>query len=199
MSETSRRKLSGAMTRRSFDPGGVVFWEDDPGELLYVVESGHVLVEHAAADGVPVPFTVIGPDEIIGEDGLIDGFDRLSTARAITEVTLLSLSRAAYNDLGTGFPEIGDIAVKALAARNRQLYDALLETRHRAPEERLRKQLQQLGRMFGDEIPLTQATIAGLAGTSKAAAKGVLSALQGNGTIEITNGRIRIITGAGLA
>ncbi len=199
MPQANQAKLARAMTRRQFNAGGVIFWEDDPGEVVYVIDSGYVLVEHSAPNGESLPFAVLGADEIIGEDGLVVGTDRLSTVRAITEVNALSLSRAAYSDLCSNWPGFDHIPAQTLAIKNRQLTDALIEARHQAPEERMRKQLQRLGRMFGDEIPLPQETIAGLAGTSRATAKGVFNALRGNGTIDILDGRVFIKTGAGLA
>jgi len=198
MPQANQAKLARAMTRRHFVAGSVIFWEDDPGEVVYVIDSGHVLVEHSAPDGTSIPFIILGAGEIIGEDGLVVTVDRLSTVRAVTEVNVLSLSRAAYTDLCSSWPGFDHLPALILAIRNRQLTDALLEARHRAPEERMRKQLQRLGRMFGDEIPLPLETIAGLSGTSEATTRGVFSALQGNGTIDILNGRVIIKTGAGL-
>ena len=198
MPQASQAKLARAMTHCEFNAGGVVFWEDDPGEVLYVIVSGHILVEHSAPNGDSIPFAIQGADEVVGEDGLVVGIDRLSTVRAITDVTALSLSRAAFSDLCSSWPGFEHITAQSLAIKNRQLTNALMEARHRAPEERMRRQLQSLGRIFGDEIPLSQRTIAGLAGTSRATAKGVFNALAENGSIEVRGGRVFIKTGAGL-
>ena len=47
-----------------------------------------------------------------------------------------------------------------------------------------------MNELFGSEIPLTQATLAALAGTTRPTTNGVLQSLQEAGLLELRRGRI---------
>lgn len=56
-------------------------------------------------------------------------------------------------------------------------------------ETRVLRRLSELAAHYGDEIPLTQEDIAGLAGTSRATVNRVLRAEAKRGTVELRRGR----------
>jgi CRP/FNR family cyclic AMP-dependent transcriptional regulator len=70
----------------TFPAGSTIFKEGDPGDCLYVVQSG--VVEMLIPDHV---VDVCGPNEALGFISIIDGAARTSTARvkATTEVSVI--------------------------------------------------------------------------------------------------------------
>ncbi len=194
LDDGARIHLDQIMRPRVVPTNEVLFWEGEPGDALYVIEDGHILVERVTEQGDTVAVAVLGPDSIVGEQALLGDDARGATARALTPTTVRILSRAAFGELRRTQPALDQLLVGLLDGRIRELNDLVLEARHRPAEERVRRRLAELGSLFGEEIPLTQATVAALAGTTRPTTNGVLTALQDDGVLELRRGRIRLIT-----
>jgi CRP-like cAMP-binding protein len=80
-----------------------------------------------------------------------------------------------------------------------------MEALYLPADRRLRRRLLELARLYGSaddgevEIPLTQAELASMAGTSRATANQILQAEQQAGAIVLGRGRLLIRDQAGLA
>jgi putative ABC transport system ATP-binding protein len=72
--------------------GEVVFEQGDRGELVYVIESGHVEILRRRSDGTVEVLAELGPGEYFGELGPMLGFPRSATAQASAPTAL-----RAYN------------------------------------------------------------------------------------------------------
>ena len=55
---------------------------------------------------------------------------------------------------------------------------------------RVKRRLTEMHGLFGTQVPLTQATLAALAGTTRPTTNGVLQNLQDEGILELRRGRI---------
>ncbi len=186
-------RLADIMTERSVKTNDVLFWEGQPGDAMYVIAKGHILVERVTEDGDTVAVAVLGPDSIVGEQALLGDDVRGATARAVTPTTVLALGRAAFSDLRRSQPMLDSLLVNMLDGRIRELNDLVLEARHRPADDRVKRRLVEMHTLFGMEIPLTQATLAALAGTTRPTTNGVLQLLQEAGVLELRRGRIVLI------
>jgi CRP-like cAMP-binding protein len=189
----ARERLIGVMHARSFSTDQTLFFEGQRGDVLYVIEGGHVLVERVTEQGDTVAVAVLGPDSIVGEQALVGDEERGATARALTATTTLTLSRAIFNELRGRYPAFNELLVEMLERRIRELNDLVLEARHHPAEDRVRQRVREMHRVFGDEIPLTQSTLAALAGTTRPTTNVVLQALQESGVVKLKRGRITVI------
>lgn len=194
----ARTRLDGIMIERSVKTNDVLFWEGQPGDAMYVIDRGHMLVERVTEQGDTVAVAVLGPDSIVGEQALLGEEARGATARAVTAATVRSLGRAAFSDLRRSQSAFDALLVNMLDQRIRELNDLVLEARHRPADERVKRRLVEMGDLFGTEIPLTQATLAALAGTTRPTTNGVLQLLQEEGTLELRRGRIVLLNPDGL-
>lgn len=77
-----------------FLPGQMIFAEGQPGDRLYVIESGKVKISQRAPDGRENLQTVLGPPEMFGELAVYDPGPRTSSATAITQVRAMAMDRA---------------------------------------------------------------------------------------------------------
>lgn len=91
--ETARRARA-----RRFQRGEAIVRQGEAADLLYVVVSGEVEV-HSEERGTQTLLARLGPGQHFGELGLLWGTRRLATVRATTPVELLSLDRAAVQEL----------------------------------------------------------------------------------------------------
>lgn len=86
-------------------PGGaVLFAEGDPGDALYVVLRGSLVVVRRTADGGRRRLARVQAGETVGEMGLITGRDRSATAIAERDCEILHLSKAVFETLVMAYP-----------------------------------------------------------------------------------------------
>jgi CRP-like cAMP-binding protein len=91
--------LARPMRRREFRAGQVIWRQgDDAGELVFVAE-GRVSISLQLPGGATVEVSSVGPGEVMGEMGVIDGGHRSVTATASEPTTLLMLARADFSAL----------------------------------------------------------------------------------------------------
>jgi len=74
----------------------VVFWMDEPGDKLYVIEKGQVRISYTNKEGKEISLATLGEGAFFGELSLLDGGPHTATARTVTETSLLTIDRAAF-------------------------------------------------------------------------------------------------------
>ncbi|MEM7323214.1 MAG: Crp/Fnr family transcriptional regulator [Actinomycetota bacterium] len=197
LADDARERLDRVMIERTLKVNDVLFWEGEAGDAMYVIDAGHILVERVTEQGDTVAVAVLGPDSIVGEQALIGertGVNvRGATARAVTNTTVRSLGRAQFDELRRTQGVFDGLLVNLLDSRIRELNDLVLEARHRPADDRVKRRLVELIELFGPTIPLTQATLAALAGTTRPTTNGVLRALQDARVLELGRGRVVIL------
>lgn len=105
--------------------GQTIFCEDDPSDFAYLVEDGWVEIRARKADGIR-PLSLVGPGEIFGEMGLIDGSPRSASAVAKEDCRLLRVDLEQFKALlGHNDPFQGELLGK-LVARFRSTQKGLL-------------------------------------------------------------------------
>lgn len=123
----------GYMGLVTYPVGATVLREGDVSNTSYMllILNGEVTVETSdpvSAGGVPI--SVLGPGNVIGEMGLIDGSARSATCRAATPLQAAGLTRKALQRLVDEHPKVGARLMvglcKRLADRLRALNEQLL-------------------------------------------------------------------------
>jgi hypothetical protein len=110
---------AGAGPTLAFHAGDSIFKEGDPGESLFIVEEGQVeLVGGAGHQRI----ALLGAGDVFGELAVLESQPRDFGARAVTEVKVLRVDRAALEPLLRS-PEVGLLMVHRLA---RRLHEARL-------------------------------------------------------------------------
>ncbi len=78
--------------RLHFRPDAVIFHEGESGDVAYLITSGRVRVE-SRQNTLAVDYAELGANEIVGEMSLIDGAPRSATVTAVTETSLVVITR----------------------------------------------------------------------------------------------------------
>jgi EAL domain-containing protein (putative c-di-GMP-specific phosphodiesterase class I) len=106
--------------------GERLFKENDLADCAYLVEEGWVEIS-TDRNGWKQPLSLIGPGEIFGEMGIIDGSPRTATATAIEDCKLLRITIEQFKSLqGRSEPFHTELLVK-LVARFRESQRIWLE------------------------------------------------------------------------
>jgi len=79
--------------------GDWLFRQGDPGDRLFLVDSGRLTIHVNRSDGKEMTLASFEPGSFFGEMSLIDGEPRSAGCRAEVESALLSLSRKAFFEL----------------------------------------------------------------------------------------------------
>ena len=108
--------VAAALRPRRFRRAETVFHAGDPGDALFIVESGQVKITLPPDDGSePAILTTIGPGGFFGELALLDGAPRSATAVAIDAVTTMVLRRDAFDRLVDEAPPLRHALLATLA------------------------------------------------------------------------------------
>jgi CRP-like cAMP-binding protein len=98
-----------------FEPGAVVYRQNDPSDRLFVVASGVVAISTEGENGVEI--ARLGDNEFFGETALISNELRLSTARAIEPTDVLAIERKTLTELVHADPRILKTVLRFLRER----------------------------------------------------------------------------------
>lgn len=115
------RLLARACRRRTFAPRTTLFHQDDPGHTLYVIVSGHVLIQYVTGEGETVHIARREAGEHIGELSLLDGKPRAADAvTGAIACDLVMLDRDPFLRLMEQTPAIALNVCVSLADRLRE-------------------------------------------------------------------------------
>jgi CRP-like cAMP-binding protein len=119
MSNEDLDALVGAMTNVTVAQYETIFWMDEPGECLFIIQSGQVQISYADEKGEDVVLNTLRPGDFFGELSLIDGGPHTATARALTETVLLTLDRSSFYVFIEKHPMLCRTLLTALSRRLR--------------------------------------------------------------------------------
>jgi CRP-like cAMP-binding protein len=200
------QRLLAVARRRRFDRGEVVFHRDDPADTLHFITRGRFAVRVMTPLGDTATIAIRGPGDAFGETALLAATaKRTATVSALEPAETFALGEREFARLRERFPGVDRILFAFLAAELRRQNDLLLEALYLPVDRRLRQRLLDLARIYGRErdaevvIPLTQAELAEMAGTSRATANQILRAEQERDTIRLERGRVVVLDRGGLA
>lgn len=178
---------------QSLADGETLFLKGDPGDALYCVRRGRVLIMASTASGKQLILNVLGSGDVFGEIALLDGRSRTADAMASGPTELLMITRADFKDLLRRQPEIAVRLIELLCARLRWTSDRMEEASLLALPPRLARRLLKLAEDFGDEIEISQEELSILVGSARETVNRQLQVWRRSGAVELGRSRIRIV------
>lgn len=129
--------------------GETLFSEGDPGGNTYVVLHGKLKVTRPADDGKETIFTIVGPDDLLGELAVFDDGLRQATAVALRPCQLVVASNADVRAWFEEYPATLRRFSELLVARVRRLNDSLEDVYGLDVATRLARVLVRQSAQFG--------------------------------------------------
>ena len=128
-----------ALARRlapaSASKGSVIVHQGDPGDTMFVVESGRCEVYVEESPGHTITIALMGPDDFFGEMALISEETRTASVRALEDCKLLTLDRKTlYETLPPDSDAIIELT-KLVEQRKDTLPNLIARARMVAPEQ----------------------------------------------------------------
>ena len=201
LDEAAAVSLRASMDTVKIAKGSILFKEGDDGEHLYVIIDGKLKLGTSSGDGRENLLSILGPGEMFGELSLFDPGPRTSTATAVTDAKLLSLSHEKVIPWLKQNPEVSLQLLTRLSQRLRRTNEAVGDLVFSDVPGRVAKALIDLGDRFGKTSPegllvnhdLTQEELAQLVGASRETVNKALADFAGRGWLKL-DGRSVLIT-----
>lgn len=200
-----RELVARSMTPRRVRRGAIVFAQGGPGDALYVVARGSVLIHRTGRGGDRRAMTVIEAPGSFGEIPLVDGGRRSASVEALEDTDLFALPRTEFMRLLESEPKLVQSVVRELGRTIRRLTEQLADASLLDLPARVAKTLVRLVEVRRSVDPealpvvtLSQGKVAELAGGSRQSVNGALSTLAQRGLIRVDGRRIIVTDLAGL-
>ena len=119
--DDARQQLAELSSRRVYTVGERILRQGEPGEEMYVIESGEVQIVLERPDDPPTEIAQMGPGQFFGEMSLMTGARRSATAIAVRESVLLVVDKSAFQAVLSTHPNVVETVSSALSRRSEHL------------------------------------------------------------------------------
>ena len=187
---------------RTFAQGDIIFHEGDPGQTLYLIQSGQVRIFVNGLDGSETSVILFGrPGEIFGELAVVDGMPRSATAVALGQTILYTMSRERFRHHTLIYPQLALNFMKVLSSRVRSSTQHMDSLASLGISQRLARKLLQLAQDYGQAeangvsitMRLNQSDLASLIGATRESINKALRDFRQNGWLHMAQGQITIL------
>ena len=194
LDERARLTVVEHATRRVVDKGQMVFWQDDPGEAMFVLLEGSVKLVVCSRDGELIELHRHDAPAVFGELALLDGGPRSASAEAVDRSTLLVVTRPELLRLLRADEQVAEALLSTLGAMvrrtTRQISDlAFLSLQGRVAAKLL--DLAEPGRNTTRRI--TQVELATMVGGARQTVNQALRSLESRGYIRSSGRTFEIL------
>lgn len=179
---------------RRFRRAETVFHQGDPGDSLFIVESGAVKIVLPSPEGEEgAIIATLGRGDFFGELALLDRAPHSATAVALDATQLLVLDRATFTELIDTQPGLRDALFAGLVAELRRLTGHVEELHFLDLPGRLASRLVRMAREADPDAsgqvrlawPYTQSDLAAMIGGTRQTVNRLLNDLTTRGLLRI--------------
>lgn len=177
--------------------GETIWFRGSQVDFFGIAGSGFVKMVRSSASGQEFTAEIIGPGQIFGLLGLIDGSGCPLTARAVSTLWYLKVPNVKFGPIYQDRIGLKDMLVRRTTNRLRQAYDLMARISSGRVEERLAAVMMLLAESFGEvegntvqiNVPLTRQDLSEMAGTTVESTIRNMSRWQKAGIIRCRKGQ----------
>lgn len=114
------KQIAAVATEMAFGDGAIMATQGEPGDAMFIIVSGEVVVTATSDDGSPVELGRRQPGEYVGEMSIISDEVRMATLTASGDVRTLSISQAQFKEILRLRPEASLAVMAVLSDRLRE-------------------------------------------------------------------------------
>jgi CRP-like cAMP-binding protein len=168
---------------REYPPGEVLFREGEPGDTMFVIQSGAARITKSMA-GEEKLLAVLGPGEFLGELAILNSKPRTATATALEPLRCLLIEAKTLEAMVAKSAEISLRLIKKLASRLDAANSLIEILMHTDPKARIMLALSRHADAYGERteegirLRTTTADIASEVGVNENVAIGVITRLR---------------------
>jgi CRP/FNR family cyclic AMP-dependent transcriptional regulator len=167
-----------------------LFSQGDTGDSVLYIQQGGVRLSVVSKLGREAIVAMLGPGDFCGEGGLAGQPIRVATATAITPTTVLAIEKTEMIRVLHAEHALSDRFIAYMLSRNIRIEEDLIDQLFNSSEKRLARALLLLARYGKQDRPsrvlpkISQATLAGMVGTTRSRVNVFLNKFKRLGFIE---------------
>jgi CRP/FNR family transcriptional regulator, cyclic AMP receptor protein len=157
----------------SFRKGQTIFTQGDPADSLFVIQKGEVKVSVKSQSGKEAILDILSDADFIGKDSIAGQSARTGSARAITDCSLLRISKKNMMLALAAQVKLANVFWAYVLAKNIRYQQDLVDQHCSSSEKRLAHILLQLAHYDGHAGPettvptISHETLAEMVGTTR--------------------------------
>src|SRR5271157_4961406 len=128
--EPSLRQLAQQGREVIFGRGEVVLRQGDPGQSLFVIDLGEVVISVARDNAPPVEVNRLGPSAFFGEMSLLTGEPRSATVTTAVQSRMLMIDKPAFEAVMRQSPHLAEAISRVLVERQTGLTRSIQDSTH---------------------------------------------------------------------
>lgn len=168
-----------------------VYRQEETDRHVYLIKHGYLEVLIHLAVGQETIIDILGAGALCGEGPAFDGSPRLTSARALTDTTLLRFQTEDLCDSLGGNGALALSLFNAISIKQRMLLRRLSEVAQLPPEKRVLRLLVQLSENSTDgSVNISHDRLARLIGLTRVTVTRAIGKLQKRGEVVKRNGKI---------
>jgi len=177
---------------KNYAKGELVFSPGDPGDNLYIINSGEVKIYKLSNQGKEQIIHILKAKDFLGEHALFNNKPLQNTAEALKVTNICILKGADIRELILIHPEMGLKILEQYAKKNVQALDMIESIGLYDVEQRIAKYILDLAKENDShqiKLPFSKGTLANIIGTTQETLSRKLSSLQDEGIISLQGQR----------
>ena len=183
--------------------GAILFEQNDPPDVLYLLLSGSIGLKAAAETGGDTYVEIFGPGELFLVPAVILRLPHLASGVALTDVRVLMIPSDAFREGVDQDPTLARATIELLARHWRLMVDQVVDLKLRPAGRRVGRFLARRMRAEQDaaaaELPEPRAAIAARLGMTPETLSRALNALEQQGVVRLSPKRAEVIDRGRLA
>lgn len=195
LSQSDRQALLAITEQQKYEKSDFIFQSGMPTENMFILTEGRVKIFELSNSGKEVILWFCFPGEVFGLAEISYGRTRAVCAQSVSQSTLLTIRREAFNNFLRTHPDAALVVIDLLSRRLRGLGDMLMNLSSDSVTARLTKLLVRLCTRYGKrdknnvylDVHLTHQEVADMIGTSRQTVSSTFSKLKRDGVLEIIN------------
>jgi CRP/FNR family cyclic AMP-dependent transcriptional regulator len=150
-----------------------VFAQGDPADAVFYVQKGKVKITVVSKQGKEAVVGILGAGDFFGEGCLAGQQQRMATATALSECSIVRLEKDAATRVIRDEPEFSELFLAYVLSRNIRIEEDLVDQLFNSSEKRLARVLLLLANFGKDDKPeqlipkMSQETLAEIVGTTR--------------------------------
>jgi CRP-like cAMP-binding protein len=180
--------------------GGIIWLHGADTDFFGIVGTGFVKMVRGNSMGHEITTEIMGPGQVFGLLGTVEGTGCPLSARAVSECWYLKVPKQAFMPVYQNTTPLRDLLVRSTTNRLRHAYEMMARMSSGRVEERIAAILLILAGSYGRkeergtlvDVPLTRQDIAEMAGTTVESAIRTLSRWQKDGLVLTESRRVLI-------
>jgi CRP/FNR family transcriptional regulator, cyclic AMP receptor protein len=198
-------KVGEGKTILKFDKNQTVFAQGDVADTVFYIQKGRIKVLVVSEQGKEAVVGILEPGQFFGE-GCLNGHPlRISTAAAMEDCLITSITKGAMLTVLHSEPKFSELFMAYLLSRNSRIEEDLIDQLFNSSEKRLARLLLLLANFGKEGTPqpiaahVSQETLAEMIGTTRSRVSFFMNKFRKlgfisyNGTIEVHNSLLNAV------